>query len=89
MLFTRGFSHVRVILPSKDGNVADEFCSVVAQDIAEEIVWCASRPAHVNIAQLCKVTVPKMCIELTSFFFSRHACQPGHAYSCSPKFLKS
>lgn len=68
MLFTRGFSHVRVILPSKDGNVADEFCSVVAQDIAEEIVWCASRPAHVNIAQLCKVTVPKMCIELTSFF---------------------
>ncbi|KAE8538132.1 hypothetical protein D1P53_006199 [Cryptococcus gattii VGV] len=25
---------------------------LVAQDIAEEIVWCASRPAHVNIAQL-------------------------------------
>ncbi|OWT42194.1 malonic semialdehyde reductase [Cryptococcus neoformans] len=25
---------------------------LVAHDIAEEIVWCASRPAHVNIAQL-------------------------------------
>ncbi|KAH9806778.1 hypothetical protein DFH28DRAFT_932075 [Melampsora americana] len=25
---------------------------LTAQDIAEEIVWCASRPAHVNIAEL-------------------------------------
>nr|XP_031858844.1 uncharacterized protein CI109_005799 [Kwoniella shandongensis]KAA5525916.1 hypothetical protein CI109_005799 [Kwoniella shandongensis] len=25
---------------------------LVAEDIAEEIVWCASRPPHVNIAQL-------------------------------------
>lgn len=42
--------------------------SVVAQDIAEEIVWCASRPAHVNIAQLCKTTDPKeMCTRLTFF----------------------
>ena len=26
--------------------------SVVAEDIAEEIVWAASRPPHVNIAEL-------------------------------------
>ena len=26
--------------------------TVVAQDIAEEIVWVASRPPHVNIAEL-------------------------------------
>jgi 3-hydroxy acid dehydrogenase/malonic semialdehyde reductase len=25
---------------------------VVAEDIAEEIVWAASRPAHVNLAQV-------------------------------------
>jgi len=25
---------------------------VVAEDIAEEIVWAASRPEHVNIAEL-------------------------------------
>jgi hypothetical protein len=27
-------------------------CSVTAQDIAEEIVWAASRPPHVNIAEV-------------------------------------
>lgn len=69
MLFTREFSHVRVIVPSKDENVTDGFCSVVAHDIAEEIVWCASRPAHVNIAQLCKTTgLQEMCTGLISFF---------------------
>jgi 3-hydroxy acid dehydrogenase/malonic semialdehyde reductase len=26
--------------------------SVVAEDIAEEIVWAASRPAHVNLAEV-------------------------------------
>lgn len=26
------------------------FCKVTGQDIAEEIVWAASRPPHVNIA---------------------------------------
>ena len=26
--------------------------AVTGDDIAEEIVWCASRPTHVNIAQL-------------------------------------
>lgn len=63
--------------------------SVAAQDIAEEIVWCASRPAHVNIAQLCKTTDPQGDVYQTDFLFSRHARQPSHAYSCSPKFLKS
>lgn len=68
MLFTREFSHVRVIVPSKDENVTDGFCSVVAHDIAEEIVWCASRPAHVNIAQLCKtIGLQEMCTGLISF----------------------
>ena len=28
------------------------FSTVVAEDIAEEIVWAASRPPHVNIAEL-------------------------------------
>jgi 3-hydroxy acid dehydrogenase/malonic semialdehyde reductase len=28
------------------------FHVVTAQDIAEEIVWAASRPPHVNIAEL-------------------------------------
>ncbi|KIR53303.1 malonic semialdehyde reductase [Cryptococcus gattii Ru294] len=62
---------------------------LVAQDIAEEIVWCASRPAHVNIAQLCKTTDPQGNVYQTDFLFSRHARQPSHTYSCSPKFLKS
>lgn len=28
------------------------YTPVVAEDIAEEIVWAASRPPHVNIAEL-------------------------------------
>ena len=28
--------------------------AVTGDDIAEEIVWCASRPSHVNIVQLCE-----------------------------------
>lgn len=30
----------------------DIYPSVVAEDIAEEIVWAASRPAHVNLAEV-------------------------------------
>ncbi len=35
-----------------DQETADDSV-VTGEDIAEEIVWCASRPPHVNIAQLC------------------------------------
>lgn len=31
---------------------------VVAEDIAEEIVWCALRPPHVQIAELCESPPP-------------------------------
>ena len=34
-------------LPDTDGYLA-----VTAQDVAEEIVWAAARPPHVNIAEL-------------------------------------
>lgn len=42
----RMFSVVQMILE------ATEFSPVSAGDIAEEIVWAASRPPHVNIAEL-------------------------------------
>jgi len=34
------------------GNVYKGFAPLTAEDIAEEIVWAASRPPHVNIAEL-------------------------------------
>ncbi len=33
-------------------NVSFYYLLVTAQDIAEEIVWAAARPAHVNIAEV-------------------------------------
>lgn len=33
-------------------HVVTMFHTVVANDIAEEIVWAASRPPHVNIAEV-------------------------------------
>jgi 3-hydroxy acid dehydrogenase / malonic semialdehyde reductase len=36
---------------SKFVNFNGHLTLVTAQDIAEEIVWAASRPAHVNIAE--------------------------------------
>jgi hypothetical protein len=35
-----------------DGSIADEI--VTGEDIAEEIVWVANRPPHVQIAQMRK-----------------------------------
>ena len=34
------------------GSISWVFFVVTAQDIAEEIVWAASRPPHVNIAEV-------------------------------------
>ena len=34
------------------GSILWDNCVVTAQDIAEEIVWAASRPPHVNIAEV-------------------------------------
>lgn len=43
----------RVCYPhSSRGLVLIPFFIVVAEDIAEEIVWAASRPPHVNIAEV-------------------------------------
>lgn len=33
-------------------STAAKFYPVTAEDIAEEIVWAASRPPHVNIAEV-------------------------------------
>lgn len=42
----RMFSAVQMVLESA------KFSPVTAEDVAEEIVWAASRPSHVNIAEL-------------------------------------
>ena len=42
----RMFSIIRVVLETA------KLCPVTAEDVAEEIVWAASRPPHVNIAEV-------------------------------------
>ena len=51
---------------------------VTGDDIAEEIVWCASRPEHVNVAQLCEsYTSGINCWEMLMGRVSRHAGAAG------------
>jgi serine 3-dehydrogenase len=46
------FSVVRFGDEEKAKKVYEGFQPLTAQDVAEAIVWCATRPPHVNISDL-------------------------------------
>ena len=50
---------------AKADKVYDGLQPLVAEDIAEEIVWAASRPPHVNIAELFVMPVHQAAATLT------------------------
>ena len=51
-LVETNFSNIRLGDPEKAKNVYKGLTPLTGDDVADEVVFCASRPAHVNIAEI-------------------------------------